>query len=100
MYFQILHACVAAASRGHANYMRVTRMLHACDTREPFKLWVICTVQRDHLVHKGCDICCLLERHMNLWHDDYDVLIQELFIVITLFVIPIDILYLEILKNI
>ena len=35
-------------------------------------------LQRDRLVRKGCDIRSLLERHMNLWHDEqYDVLIQE-----------------------
>ena len=43
--FQKLHACVATASRGHANHTRVTCVLHACDTRGPFKLWVICTIQ-------------------------------------------------------
>ena len=31
--FQKLHACVATASRGHANHTRVTRMRHACHTR-------------------------------------------------------------------
>ena len=41
---------------------------------------VFCSVmlQQDHLVHKGCDICRLLERRMNLWCDEqYDLLIQE-----------------------
>ena len=42
--FQKLHACVATASRGHANHTRVTRVRHTCHTRGPFKLWVICTV--------------------------------------------------------
>ena len=56
--FQKLHACVATASRGHANHTcdtratrvlhvcdtHATRVLHVCDTRGPFKLWVICTV--------------------------------------------------------
>ena len=35
--FQKLHACVATASRDHANHTRVTRV-------RPFKLWVICIV--------------------------------------------------------
>ena len=42
--FQKLHACVATASRGHANHTHVTHVRYACDMRGPFKLWVICTV--------------------------------------------------------
>ena len=49
---------------------------------------------------KGCNIRRLLERLINLWSDEeFDVLIQKLFIVIGLFIIPINALYLEILKN-
>ena len=41
---------------------------------------IFCAVmlQGDHLVHKGCDIHCLLERRMKLWCDEqFDVLLQE-----------------------
>ena len=55
------HACVASYTHVHASKismrvfisvvcvshtcgLRATQMGHACDTREPFKLWVICTI--------------------------------------------------------
>jgi len=35
-------------------------------------------LQRDCMVRKGADVCCLLERHIKLWRQEsYDLLLQE-----------------------
>ena len=39
--------------------MRVIRVCHACHTRGPFKLWVICTVPQIHLSNE--QLQCLLQ---------------------------------------
>ena len=35
-------------------------------------------LQSDRMVHKGADICRLLDRHVDQWHDGhFDLLVQE-----------------------